>query len=565
MIDESHNARAMIEPFQLTLLEVPDIAFEIAMRLDNDSLRKLSALPLWPLFQSVIASRSQQFWYRRTELISNRTLEPRTSVCWKRVYYTLDGNLRQMFEYLPSLLVFREAGGEICTFAPYYIWSSLSCPDVLSYLVERELISTKLVDITAGLISVAERGLTEMIDPVLALIGAQHDAVHSALYEAVRTEHLSVVQKLFDRLEMTDIDHILSIASRHGHPSVVLWLLDQREINDCELCDLIRRAISRGQNELVTELISLSIPLPSTLELDAMLVYAIRAGKIEISELLRQLGAGSRTSAIDWSELIRDVVGESDLSGLISYVLSIAPVEHLPSDLLSIASHQGEAVFRLVLSDPRIDPMTELTSTMRAITGVYGLGEVMISSSLSVARRSQVGLDLILTLVRCERFRVERLDVMDIRLVLWSLYTVIWPKIEGFCDCGRRAGGATTPRQLSDLLESQGPVALIARYLLIKNPTATELVDWAIACRGPLFVTAARHVLSGELVTADQELVPAHQELVTLEALLLALLYPTLDLSDVIRRLALDGVGWEARVHAGRLLGLWFARQTGSE
>lgn len=521
----------MNEPIQLALFQVPDIAFEIAILLDNDSLRKLSALPLWCLFQAVITSRLDHFWKRRIELAHCRTLGLQPLVDWKRVYYSLEGNIREVFEYLPSLLVFREVGGEVCALPSYFIWSSISCPSVLSYLVERELISTKLIDITAGLVSIAERGLMEMVDPVLALIKAEHDTdmegvVHSALCEVVRTQQLSMVQKLFGVLKTVTVDHILSIASAHGHPSVVLWLLDTACVDDT-IPDLIRRAIMRGQAELVTELISRMIPFPSAPELDAMLVYAVRAGKIDISELLRQLGAGSRTSAIDWFELMLDTVTDSDLPEMVAYLLSISPVEHLPSELLSIAAGRGETIFRIVLSDRRLDPIENLTQTLRAITGVQNLGEVMSSPCLSTARRSESGLDLILALVRCEWFRVEKLDVVSVRLVLWSLYTVIWPKIEGFCEGGRRAGGGTTPRQLSDLLESQSVLALVTRFLLIKNPTSSELCDWMLTCQEPLFETAARHVLSGELSTDNTELV-------SIEALLLALLYPTLTLPSLL-------------------------------
>ena len=574
-------SKVMHQTLQIALLEVSDIAFEIAIRLDNDSLRKLSALPLWSLFQTVIASHSGHFWYRRTEFKCGASLQSRlhvldearsaVAVDWKCVYYTAhDAPL----SYLPSLLVSLESGYDLSLCTSHHIWTSISSPDVLSYLVAEQLVTTTLSDISDCLISAVQNGRTEMILPLITLVRAKHGdersttVVFSAGWEALKTEHLDIVQLLYEQAGDVDPHAFLSHTSSVGHPDVILWLLSKCSDESCVL-SLIRRAISRGQTGLVSELMSRLEPAPSYL--DMMLDYAIREGRVEVAELLRELGAGSSSSSLNWPDLILDVVRDAKhldvkpFDGppttpeqVIAYVLSIAPVDQLPSELLSIAAGRGETIFRLVLSDRRLDPVADLTQTLRVITGVQNLGEVMSSACLSTARRSDSGLGLILALVRCERFRTEKLNVPALRLVLWSLYSVIWPKIEGFCEGGRRAGGGTTPRQLSDLLELESALALVARYLLIKNPTSTELCDAMIERQEPLFEIAARHVLSSKLITDNSELV-------TIEALLLALLYTTLTLSDVIQRLVLGGVAPRARVHAGRLLGLWFARQTGSE
>lgn len=154
----------------LDLSSTPDIAFEIATRLDNGSLDNPV---LWYLFSPVITSRQQQFWKQRLELVLCHPLQLRSDACWKRIYYTLlpksGVTLGSLLGYLPSVLVWFEIGKNLTAFSARAIWNCIRSPDVLSYLVEHDLIPVTR-EIVSSLRSAIDSRLEEMVEPLLTLL-----------------------------------------------------------------------------------------------------------------------------------------------------------------------------------------------------------------------------------------------------------------------------------------------------------------------------------------------------------------------------------------------------------
>ena len=248
--------KAMLEALSST----PDIAFEIATRLNNDSLANPM---LWYLFSPVIVARSQQFWKRRLELALCRPLQPRLLSDWKRIYYTLlpksGVTLGDLLGYLPSVLVWFEIGKTLSPFSSRAIWNCIRSPDVLSYLVEHELIPVTRELVSPSLHSAVDSGSEEMIQPLLDLL-ERYDVrpgfYTSLLVSGVSRTVLNIVKLLCSRAEDVDMVFLVWTASNKGRSDVILWLLEQAQLSRSELVDLTRTAIERGQADVVSELLS---------------------------------------------------------------------------------------------------------------------------------------------------------------------------------------------------------------------------------------------------------------------------------------------------------------------
>src|SRR6185436_15153568 len=82
-------------------------------------------------------------------------------------------------------------------------------------------------------------------------------------------------------------------------------------------------------------------------------------------------------------------------------------------------------------------------------------------------------------------------------------------------------------------LEQDTLYSIVLRFVILKRPTARELVDWMIELKDQRLAIAAHNII-GDKLTLDPELLP-------LEALLVAMLYPTLSLEDLIADLKEEG------------------------
>lgn len=65
-----------------------DVLLEIGVRLDDETLLKLSRVPFWRAhIVRLIATRTSDFWYRKTCHITRVDLRDRPEADWKNIYY----------------------------------------------------------------------------------------------------------------------------------------------------------------------------------------------------------------------------------------------------------------------------------------------------------------------------------------------------------------------------------------------------------------------------------------------------------------------------------------------
>lgn len=169
-------------------------------------------------------------------------------------------------------------------------------------------------------------------------------------------------------------------------------------------------------------------------------------------------------------------------------------------------------MFKLVLADPRVDIMTNLRDILSYINNPWQTKKTrgaIIERPLGAAQAS-----LLDHLLADERVIVDELPIDNLELI-YTLYEV----------------GKET-------LNWTGLLGRTVRYIVVKRPSSSQLVDWMISTNRVEFALAAELVHNNQ-ATSDLEVEPYR-------ALLFSLLHPKVSLSDILQEVHRDSVMLQA-------------------
>lgn len=525
-----------------------DIWRHILSRLDNASLQALFTSG----FESQITTlaRDSLFWKMRAEHLAGRELVAPDTPEWKRVYYALlsarellatvatiglkpialfkqheIGPLVFGLDYLPSLLALIQVYG-----APKWstnehdqnrVWEYVTDPAVLTYLLDsgsaandREQKSWLITgddDRSAqyGLQQAAFAGRDWMIDPILAVISSERrwTAAVLAIYSAVSAGSLDMIKLLMRRAPGYKPGRLMFWhVARHGTAEITRYFL------------------SIGEPESWTQLIDMAFEFDNSASLSVLMYQTKvdpqalfqRAMKDKNPRIVMLLdkqkpefkGKTTYRALLTWTLNVGIGVGREGKLELLQYLLTkISPASE-KNQALKIAVKAGDAdAITLLLDDRRLDPNVHLLDVLQPGKRAPKPGAIDV-------------------VVRHPRVLVER---MSTELVLWlvnSWIGQIRDRYYGALTAVKKVGGFD---DLNEYLDKTDLYSILLRFLIIKHPTAEELMDWMIGMNEKDFEKASRLVLSGEHAK--------NREIEAYRALMSCLLYPSVSFETWLARL----------------------------
>lgn len=540
-------------------LQNRDILFEIVLRLDNETLSALVLSTLWPILQLIL--RDNNWWYQRTELLFDLNLESRPDTEWRRVYRSAaltllprlslenkpeegDTLFWRELDYLPTVFVLEEALG-----APDWVsdeeeqWRELLSMDVLHYLVEKEYLTLSEQNLAITLDRVAEKGIVEMVKPLLEEIEEQlgedvdyeyeeevHSWIEESLHIAAQAGHLPIVKLLQEYLPAADRDDLLEQAIEGGHMSVIeyAWkclgtISGLRTLIKMMRIDLLPLLLDREESQIDSE---------------RSLRVGIEEGSPEVIEIMLSRDSKLRDT-IEWDWLLLDAI-RADQVALVEYALKQDLHLAINSQVLSLA--RSKRMFELLLDDPRAD-VSDIDKLLSS-TPIY---------SYSVAH----------LLLASPKLRVEKLTPEEVRLLLRYIKVDIRDKIEGFNLAVRlvtRSNRQLVREQAQKRAEGDDIYSLVLRFILLKSPTSLELVHWMIDLRDRSLVLAARTLLEAGLISGGDATGREGDTLTPLRALMTCLLYPSLTVSDLISDMRDEQASMEELLLSIELVGVYYGK-----
>lgn len=535
--------------------------YHIALRLSDTTLLKLTHTSIWNELLPVL--RRSSFWYERTEILALSNLESRSDVDWKRVYYSLvDSRARALssrasvVDYLPALLVHIEIG-----YAPltdFKVWSRIGSVEVLNYLLSIGLEVTA-DGVSDALATSARLENEEMVRSLLLLASKREDleedlSLADAIDEAISSKNIAITQLLLTE-DNEDFDSYLRYAIEKGAVEIAHWLYCRDDYSANEMIDNITLAIQSGDPsmlELVLDKMECEYPGLGREVGSALFLDAVQANNVAAIDILA--ARDMSPSDTDLSEAIATAV-QRDMLEATQYLLKLRPTLKLDSNLLLHAAKKSRDMFRIVLADERVDPNLNLTKMISSLLGRRSseLSSVLPSSSFSVPRSRRLDESCFNLLVQDSRFEIERLNIGDVRSLVWCLQDSIADNVLGFTSGGTRAGGTTNTKHLGLAIEGKSIYSLLLRYLVLKRPSAQQLVQWMISLEDETLVLAARWTI-GEHSEIESELAP-------IKAIMLLMLHPGISFDDILLELEEEGIKQADRVLAGRLVGAWMGGQ----
>lgn len=533
-----------------------DIWRHILSRLDNDALRALYISG----FESQISTlaRDGLFWKMRAEHLAEQELVAPDASDWKRVYYALlsargllatvttglkpinlfkqheIGPLVFGLDYLPSLLSLIQVYG-----TPKWsdneheqnrVWEYVADPAVLTYLLEKGWLLTGEDDRSAqyGLQQAASAGRDWMIDPILDVISPEGRwiAVVLAIYNAITGGSLDMIKLLMRRAPGYKPERLMFWhVARHGTAEITRYFL------------------SMGDPESWTQLIDMAFEFDNAASLSVLMYQTKvdpqalfqRAMKDKNPRIVMLLdkqkpefkGKTTYRTLLTWTLNI-DMVGRGQGKlELLRYLLTkISPASE-KNQALKTAVKAGDAnAITLLLDDRRLDPNVNLLDVLQPRKRAPKPGAIDI-------------------VVRHPRVLVER---MSPGLVSWLVHDTwnlnIRDRFYGAEKAAARVGGSN----VSAHLNGTDLYSILLRYIVLKHPSAVELMDWMIARDERQFTTAARLALPGARDEHGTGEVEAYR------ALLSCLLYPHVSFEEWIARLSSE-VNQNTLILCAQLLG----------
>ena len=229
----------------------------------------------------------------------------------------------------------------------------------------------------------------------------------------------------------------------------------------------------------------------------------VEAGSIKILTLLQDRGA-IELIVEDWEEVLTEAV-ERDRGDVVMAVLQYLPSSEI-RDKTSLVG-QLRAAGGPIAND----------IVFNKIRSMPAMSEILydLNSNQELARQLVAGSD------------PSTCDTKTLRVFCWALKLARGDRETGFRLCQLQVSSLSSDwRDIGPIIERRDVYSHVLRFLLFRDPTSVQLADWMIARDDPNLELASRGVLTGTSM-GD----------VSLRALMLAMLYPTLSLDEIIERL----------------------------
>ncbi|CAH6419511.1 Hypothetical protein POVR2_LOCUS13 [uncultured virus] len=377
--------------------------------------------------------------------------------------------------------------------------------------------------------------------------------IQSHMYDLLNSHNVELVAALF-KLLRDDIEHPAMLVYLHRSidylPMFKLFYeADKYSPND-HLTTLIRAIRSREAAEVVEFI--LTVYQPDDHVRDSLIVRAAIIGNVEAVKLLMSAAPDGGVSSVNiMYEFIDDyrakILNDSSdrESGRIAVALYLLPQVDLArfgrlyntTPLLYSLGKNRQELFKLLLTDPRVDPVAMLPRILASMN--KHTTDAMIK-----------------ILVSSPRFAIQQRTKKEVDMLLDAIS--VYSKqntLEGYRIGVFRAGESNLDPKIASgkTLHSQ-----IVRYIVLAQPTAAELLDWLIGLHDRTVATAASLVLDRDEklgLGADSAIMQP------IRALLLALLYPTVTLQEHIALLQADGYTKTAIVQSAALIGAFMGKE----
>lgn len=527
-----------------SVTEVGDTLFEIAARLDDRAL-----LALYPAQQEQITKliANDRWWYVRSQFLVRRDLTPR-SANWSRIYYALLDQIehgqnrgRALFQsgldYLPSYLVLEEVFGKPTwgTSNTRDMWSHISDPGVLQHLLDIKLLKKREA---RGITSIARHGWTSMVEPLYRLMKANineddleefYSKLGYVCSLAIEAGHYDTAEAIIALLVENDPDSLES--ARRQVLMAVLWSDIPR------LVEMLLPLYGNDRNKLsqaLEEAIWNSVRPDMIQSLVDMGLIDLQGLKERFDEALRDrrwniisflVDRGYVDSNLPWAEMLEETIRSGSHQRpdhrYVEYLITKTSAASEDNRLLRLAvGSDWYEIASSLLKDPRVDPMKNLRGILDSDPHTSSDETMRIENVVSLTqKRFTENLD-IASILKDKRVRVELMDLPTLRLAIWWSEVKAEDKIEAV----RRMG--TSRGDLGRRIETwkTDSYGLLLAFILIKLPTGPDLLDWMIAQDNDDFQTVSTAILTNK---------PVPDRLLPIEALLLCILYPAVQFSEI--------------------------------
>ncbi|CAH6420334.1 Hypothetical protein POVR2_LOCUS128 [uncultured virus] len=437
-----------------------DVLMEIALKLGNETLSNLVLPELWDTLAIVLSN--DLFWLRRCEIELRTSLQDVGNLQWKRVYNTI---VYKRYDYVAAIDLLLQLNVKL-----EIEWEDVKSPEVLEYLLARNMLQSDIEDKIQCLRSACSENLHRLVMPLLDLIDSEVDEAELSFDEksdldieigeclevAAGSGSLLALKELENRVSLQHDSEltVLTAAIEGGHKHIVRYIAQYYE-----LADIARLAAQHDAREILY--LAIELDEDATLSLQDLFWEAIEAGAVDCIELL--LSYDNYDAGLEWSNILEDVVLQ-----------------------------QHHALLRWILArDSHVEITIELLLTAAAQSDLHCL-EILLAAKQDIT--------LVQLLLAHTDLDTNNLKPAHSRLML---------EILGI-------SSSTIRYAVADTLHG-----LTLRYMLLRRPNRAELADWMIAQNNIHFSEAARDVLENISLslTADAYWI---------RALLRAMLYPQL-------------------------------------
>lgn len=494
-----------------------DVLFEICIRVDMPTLSKLLFPELWDWIREFLCY--PRFWYQR--IYVSHPITPRwcQETHWRKLHNALltsshDVEVHaKLLDHLPTLKTsigmynmddyLNSSSLDARDRAHQTIWSRVASKDVLLYLLRERSLRIEDRFVMHALDYAIDQGLLEMVEFTLWILG------HPSTEAASDTTIDGIIGVFTNQQSLPWLCNIFPVAVQKCKRDVVHLMLEQVGPGI-----VTQRAYQNGVGptsdvQILHALIASGTPPRNTPELLKMAIKARNAPAI--SALL----AVPTTDVIPWRQLL-DAAIKTKNADLVRFFLIRGNRPTKANKTLKIAVRAGPEMTRLVLSANDLKPMSNIEEVLAETSQILRSRSKSLAHTLDpkyklpIAKSEDQDYETFFLILQDRRVKTEALSHLAVRVASWILSPVV-------------------------LLDEDDDIcSQVQRQIVLKKPSAVELLDWMIGLGNQQLERAARATLNPIWQGGSDA------EIERLRALMFSVLYPGRSLD----RIALDvGMG----------------------